>query len=80
MLNNLIQQRFTLEAAEETADVFETLTLATATNKEMMRNNEESFCADELKSEIDQQERDRTALNQLFTSQAGGEEEEKEYL
>ena len=55
MLNNLIQQQFTLEAAEETADVFETLSLATATNREILSNNEEnSFSVEEIKSDMDQ--------------------------
>ena len=54
MLNNLIQQKFTLEAAEETTDVYETLTLASSTNKELLSN--ESFSVEEMKSEMDQQE------------------------
>ena len=41
-----------------------------------MQNAEESFCAEELKSEIDEQERERAAMNSIFTSHAIGEEEE----
>lgn len=66
MLNNLIQQKFTLEAAEETAEVFETLSLATQTNKALLSNCEESFDIDELKSQISEQENRRADLNDLF--------------
>ena len=78
MLNNLIQQKFTLEAAEETTDVYETLTLASSTNKELLSN--ESFSVEEMKSEMDQQERDRAALNDLFTQHAAGEGDNEEEL
>ena len=42
MLNNLEKQKFTLEAAEETSSVFETLSMATATSKQYLKgvNNE----------------------------------------
>jgi hypothetical protein len=33
MVNNLVKQKFTLEAAEDMSAVFETLSLATATSK-----------------------------------------------
>ena len=56
MLNNLAKQKFTLETAEDTSAVFETLSLATATNRELLSaqgsDANESF-AEELKSELD---------------------------
>ena len=56
MVNELDKQKFTLEAAEETSAVFETLSLATATSKEAMRQCEDSMSMDELKNERAQQE------------------------
>ena len=77
MLNNLAKQKFTLETAEDTSAVFDTLSLATATNKELMTahgSENESF-AEELKSELDKQEEDRAKLDSLFAQDSAVDED-----
>jgi len=56
MLTNLEKQKFTLEAAEDTSTVFETLSLATATTNEYLKQHgsDSGSLADDLKSELAQ--------------------------
>ena len=76
MLNNLVQQKFTLESADETSSVFETLSLATATSKEVLKISEgDTSLAEDLKNEMAQQKREREQLDSLFDNNAGGEDE-----
>ena len=76
MLNNLVQQKFTLESAEETSSVFETLSLATATSKEVLKIGEgDTSLAEDLKNEMAQQKKEREQLDSLFDNNVGGEDE-----
>ena len=68
------QQKFTLEAAEENSEVFETLTLATATSKELLStqlSSESSFSVD-LKNEMASAMEDRAKVENLFAEGATG--------
>ena len=77
MVNNLVQQKFNLESAEETSAVFETLSMATATSREYMNQHgaEHESMADELKEELAQQEEDRARVNDIFVQDDGDNEE-----
>lgn len=68
MLNKLFEQKFTLEAAEETSEVFETLSMATATSKEYLRNANNESMVDELKNDLAEQEEEMQKMNSFFAS------------
>ena len=57
MFNNLIQQKINLEAAEETSSLFQTLSLATMTNKQLLSANGSDLdtTLEEYKSDLAEQ-------------------------
>ena len=57
MVNNLIQQKINLEAAEETSSLFQTLSLATSTNKQLLSANGSDLdtTLEEYKSDLAEQ-------------------------
>ena len=80
MLANLDKQKFTLEAAEETSVVFETLSLATATTSEYLSQHsseQHNSFAEEIRNEMAQQEENRAGLDNLFAQGAGTIDEDE---
>ena len=80
MLNELEKQKLTLEAAEDTSAVFETLSLATATSKEAIRQGVgDSMSIEELKDDQARVESELEQIDQLF-HQDGSSETDQELL
>lgn len=76
MLNKLFEQKFNLEAAEETSEVFETLSMATATSKEYLKNSNNESMVDELKNDLAEQEEEMSKMSSFFASAANEDESE----
>ena len=76
MVNNLVKQKFTLEAAEDTSAVFETLSLATATSKNYLKGTDHESMVEELKNDLAEVEAERAKMDSFFAQGNEGEDED----